>query len=194
MPASSRRDGRDVVYRFLSPEEDVDTITALLHRAYAPLAEAGLRFMASHQSADLTRRRMALGDTVVAVSDGRVIGVITLARAAATSGAPFYDRPDVASFGQFAVEPVYQGSGVGSTLLDFVEALALEHGVSHLGLDTAEQAAQLIRFYTKRGYQFVEHVRWPDVNYRSVILTKPILPTTSSRGVVKKLCGPMGSG
>jgi GNAT superfamily N-acetyltransferase len=115
---------------------------------------------------------MAKGDTIVAVVDGRIIGTVTLARTSTTGGSPFYDRPDVASFGQFAVEPAFQGRGIGSTLLAVVEKLAIARGVVELALDTSEQAEGLIEFYTSKGYRFVEHARWPEVNYRSMIFAK----------------------
>ena len=166
------RRGVDILYRFLSPTDDIDIITDLLHRAYAPLAEAGLRYVASHQRPEVTRRRMAKGDTIVAVVEDRVVGVVTLARTSATEGSPFYDRADVASFGQFAVEPALQGAGIGSTLLALVEEVALAQGVAELALDTSEHAEHLVRFYASRGYRLVEFARWPDVNYRSMIFAK----------------------
>jgi GNAT superfamily N-acetyltransferase len=166
--------GVEIQYRFLSPTDDVSAITGLLHKAYAPLAEAGLRFVASHQDPEVTRRRMAKGDTIVAVVDASIVGIVTLARTSTTEGSPFYDRIDVASFGQFAVEPTFQGAGVGSTLLTLVEGLAAARGVGELALDTSEQAVHLIRFYTSRGYRFVEFVRWPEVNYRSMIFAKQL--------------------
>ena len=172
------RDGRPITYRFLSGTDDLDLITELLHRGYARLAEAGLQFVASHQDVEVTRRRLAKGDTIVALDSSRLVGIVTLARTSATSGSPFYDRPDVASFGQYAVEPTHQGNGIGTTLLEYVERLALLRGVKILALDTSEQAAHVIRFYEARGYRFVEHARWPDVNYRSVVLAKPIAHNT----------------
>jgi len=45
---------------------------------------------------------MAKGETLVATDAGNVVGIVTLAGTTATEGSPFYDRPDVASFGQFA--------------------------------------------------------------------------------------------
>ena len=174
------RQGRAITYRFLLPADDPIAITDMLHRGYAPLAAAGMRFMASHQTVDVTTRRMARGDTIVAVADHRHVGIVTLASPTATTGSPHYDRPDVASVGQFAVEPDFQGTGIGSTLLTMAERLACARGVRELALDTAEPAHHLIRFYSLRGYRFVEFVRWPDVNYRSVILSKPMTPP--SRG------------
>jgi len=168
------RSGRPVRYRFVRLTDDVAAMTDLLHRAYAPLAAAGMHYVASHQSADVTVQRMAKGDTVVAVITDHVIGTVTLARASETSGSPFYDRIDVAHFGQFAVDPEHQRSGIGSTLLTLVETLAEERGVRELGLDTSEHASGLIRLYSAKGYRFVEFSRWSTVNYRSVIMAKTI--------------------
>jgi GNAT superfamily N-acetyltransferase len=171
------RRGVPILYRFLQPTDDVTAITDLLHRAYAPLAAVGLHYVASHQSPEVTRRRMAKGDTVVAVAALRIIGVITLAAASATDGSPFYDRRDVAHFGQFAVEPAYQRTGVGSALLALIEELARERGVGELGLDTSEHASDLIQFYESRGYRHIEFAQWPEVNYRSVIMAKVLEPS-----------------
>jgi len=163
-----------ITYRRLEPSDDLDQLTCLLHAAYAPLAAAGMRFVASHQDVETTRRRVAKGETFVAVCAGEVIGTITLADANATSGSPFYDQPGVADFGQFAVQPAFQRQGIGSRLIEMVERRAREQGVAELALNTSEHAAQLIAMYTKKGYRFIEHVQWDDVNYRSVILAKSL--------------------
>jgi GNAT superfamily N-acetyltransferase len=161
-----------ITYRPLRADDDLDAITDLLHAAYAPLAAAGMRYVASHQDVATTRRRTTKGETFVAVRDNAVVGIITLAEAEATQGSPFYDRSDVASFGQFAVLPALQRQGVGSRLMEIVEDRAREKGVAELALDTSEHAEALIAMYTERGYRFIEYARWNGVNYRSVILSK----------------------
>lgn len=166
------RDGRLIHYRQWQPADDLEALTDLLHRAYAQLAAAGLQYMASHQTSDVTLRRMKRGVAVVAVAAETVIGTITLADVAKTAGSSFYDRPDTASFGQFAVDPAWQHRGVGSMLMNLVESMACEAGARCLALDTSEQATGLIRLYETRGFRFVEHVQWPDVNYRSVVMAK----------------------
>ena len=103
-----------------------------------------------------------------------IVGTITLKDAAHTRGSPLYNRPDVAAFGQYAVRPSHQKRGIGSTLLNLVEQRAKDKRVKTLGLDTAESAAHLIALYQANGYEIVEYVQWPNVNYRSVILAKPL--------------------
>ncbi len=117
---------------------------------------------------------MNRGETILALDGDAVVGTITLRDAAQTQGSPFYDRPDVAAFSQLAVRPSHQGCGIGSTLLNLVEMHAREKAVSVLGLDTAEKAGHLIALYRSKGYELVEYVQWPDVNYRSVILAKSL--------------------
>ena len=163
------------MYRFVRPDDDVEVVTALLHEAYAPLAARGLRFLASHQNAEITRRRMDSGETILAIQGDVIVGTVTLKDANKTGGSPFYERIDVAGIGQFAVRPSHQGTGIGSTLLRLVEGRARERGVGMLALDTSEHATDLISLYTAKGYHFIEHVQWSDVNYRSMIFAKQLV-------------------
>lgn len=164
-----------IVVRAFSPAiDDVGTLTELLHRAYAPLAARGLRFLATHQTPATTLRRIEGSECYLAERGGQLVGTITFRPAAATGGCPFYDRPEVASFGQFAVEPAAQRGGIGSALLAFVERRAADTGAAELALDTAEPAADLIAFYARRGYRIVGRAQWSDVNYASVIMSKGV--------------------
>ena len=164
--------GHEILYRYLRPSDDIDLITEMLHEAYGALAKKGMQFVASHQDSAMTRKRMSRGETIVAEDAGTIVGVITLKHAEQTRGSACYERPDVAGFGQFAVRPSHQGRGVGSSLLKFIELLAKEQGVKQLALDTSENATELIALYEAKGYGFVEHLKWPDTNYRSVVLSK----------------------
>lgn len=171
-----------VAYRRLRPTDDLVALTDLLHQAYAPLAAAGMRFVASHQDVETTRRRIAKGDTVVAVRSGGIVGTIAFADVHATNGSPFYDRPDVASFGQFAVHPACQRQGIGTRLMQRVERSARVMGAAELALDTSERAHGLIAMYQKQGYRFIEFAQWDDVNYRSCIFSKTLRGRTRVAG------------
>jgi GNAT superfamily N-acetyltransferase len=160
----------------MRPTDSVSELTAPLHEAYRALADRGMRFVASHQDEATTARRIAKGECYLAFHEGRLIGTVTLDHAALSHGCPWYERPEVASFHQFAVHPQLQRHGIGSTLLTHIERRATEQGVQELALDTAEPAEDLIRFYTSRGYRFIDYVKWNAVNYRSVILSKTLEP------------------
>ena len=61
--------------------------------------------------------------------------------------------------------------------MERAEQLALAAGAEELALSTAEPAAHLIDYYTKRGYHLVEYTdATRNQGYRSVILSKPLSP------------------
>jgi GNAT superfamily N-acetyltransferase len=168
--------GKNIFYRYLRVTDDVEAITDMLHEAYGAHAAKGMRFVASHQDSATTRRRMARGETIVAEDADAIVGIITLKHSDQTHGSPFYEQPEVAGFGQFAVRPSHQGQGIGAALLNFVEQRAAEQGVVALAFDTSERATDLVEWYESKGYRFVEHLQWPETNYRSVLLAKRLQP------------------
>lgn len=163
-----------MVIRPTSPEHSFAELTALLHRAYAPLAASGFRFYASHQSEDETRERAGQGTCFVAEEHGALIGTIVVFPGNAASPCAWYRNKGVWVFGQFAVEPTRQHTGIGAALLAHAEGEARRCGAQHLACDTAEGAEHLITYYTKHGFSPVGFVRWDDVNYRSIVLSKPL--------------------
>lgn len=164
----------DVSIRPWLKTDSATELTELLHRAYARLAAMNLRFWATHQSAEVTEKRIASGECFVAVADGAICGTILFRDASRTNGSPWYNRPDVASFGQFAVEPGLQSRGLGRRLVAHVEDRAAASGAGELALDTAEPAVHLVEWYTRLGYRFIEHAQWQHTNYRSVLLSKTL--------------------
>lgn len=165
--------------RLLQPTDSMGELTDLLHRAYASLAQSGFRFLASWQDAAVTGRRVASCECWVAELDGRIIGTATLRPPGRSKGTPWYERGDVAVVGQFAVDPAFQGEGLGTSLLKHLEARARAMGVTHVAMDTAEGATRLIRYYERLGYAFVEHAQWDVTNYRSVVLSKSLERATA---------------
>jgi GNAT superfamily N-acetyltransferase len=164
----------NVDIRPLSPSDSLDELTELLHRAYAIRAAAGLHFVAATQDVGRTRRRIAKGGCFVAIQGGRIVGTINFLPVTSTNDSPWLAREDVCSFQQFAVEPELQGNGIGRRLIEVCERRARETGAAELALDTAEPAMELIWWYERLGFRFMEHVKWPEVNYRSVILSKRV--------------------
>ena len=160
--------------RPLGAGDSLDELTDLLHRAYARLAQMDLRFMATHQSVDVTRSRVTQGECFVAVAGERIIGTVVFRTQTQTRGCPWYDRADVASFGQLAVDPAQQSAGVGRRLVDHVETRAIASGAAEIALDTAEPATHLVQWYSSLGYRLVETAQWRHTNYRSVIMSKPL--------------------
>lgn len=172
------------VIRPLRTDDSLEELTDLLHRAYAPLALAGMHYVATHQSVDVTRERVAKGECWLAESGGRVVGTVVLAPPGTLVGKDepeLYARPDVAVVSQFAVEPALQGTGIGSTLLAHVEVHAAALGATTIALDTSEHAHALIAWYLARGYAHAGRADWrPVVNYESVLLAKSLVSEPES--------------
>jgi GNAT superfamily N-acetyltransferase len=166
-----------VTLRPLLADDSLVELTDLLHRAYARLAGMGLRYMATHQSVDVTRKRVEQGQCFVALVDGVICGTIVFKTIGQTRGCPWYDRSDVASIGQFAVEPGLQGHGLGGKMMALAEERALATGARELALDTAEPAIHLIAWYTRLGYRHIDYADWGHTNYRSVIMSKTLKAT-----------------
>lgn len=160
--------------RRIGVADPIAELTTLLHRAYAGLAAMGLRYMATHQSDAVTRDRAGSGECWIALADDAIVGTILFKDNGRTSGSPWLDRPGIASLGQFAVAPEWQGAGLGARLMDLAERRAAETGAEEIALDTAEPAAHLVALYRRRGYRLIEHVQWSHTNYRSVIMSKPV--------------------
>lgn len=155
-------------------ENLIEPVTQLLHNSYAPLAASGMRYLATHQDAATTRRRLLEGESYLGFLGEELLSTVTLKPTRLQSLAKWYEKPGVFHFGQFCVHPSYQGKGLGSAIMDRLETRARALGAQELALDTSENAAHLIAMYTKRGYRFVEHVQWEVTNYRSVILSKTL--------------------
>ena len=162
------------VIRKVAPEDSIAELTVLLHAAYARLGAMGFNYTAVDQPEDVTRKRIDRGVCLVAADADALIGTIMVYAPGRSAGCPCYERPGVATIGQFGVLPGRQGTGTGTRLLREAERLAIASGAVELALDTSEGASHLIGWYEREGFRFVEHAQWKGKTYRSVIMSKPL--------------------
>jgi ribosomal protein S18 acetylase RimI-like enzyme len=110
-----------ITIRPLRETDDLNEITLLLNRAYKFLADMGFKYLASHQEIETTKERIRRAKCFVAVlkekPKKRIIGIICYYSPKNAYGCELYDRPEVAYFGQFGVEPEFQKSGIGNLLI-----------------------------------------------------------------------------
>ena len=167
--------------REFQDSDPVSEITALLHLAYKPLADDGLKYLASYQDDERTLSRIKTGRCFLLTYGPKISGIITYYAADKNRA----DWPEIyledgsAHFGQFAIEPALQKHGLGSILMNYIEQFALAEGNHTLCFDTAESATHLINYYSKRGYHFAAYHQWDTTNYRSVIMKKHLMPLTA---------------
>ena len=159
---------------FDESRDSVEELTDLLHRAYKRLADMGLNFIATFQSVEYTRNYFKKGECYILESDGKLKGTVFYYTTIWDDAPDIFKQTDSVLIGKFAVEPELQKLGLGSMLMDFVESLAREKKKNRVVLDTSEKALHLLEYYSKRGYEYKHHWQWPDVNYKSVILSKEL--------------------
>lgn len=156
------------------PDDDAsfERITDILHAGYAQLSALGFNYVAVDQPVEVTRERASAGECYMIKKDGEIVGTVTLMPPTSGTYHPYYARPDVAVFGQFAIDPDLQQSGIGKHVVAFLESRAREMGAIKLACDTAEGATHLVAWYHKMGYETVEKHNWPHATYTSLIFSK----------------------
>lgn len=165
-------DGLEI--KIITDDQSFERITDILHAGYAQLAALGFNYMAVDQSVEMTRKR-ALGAECYAVEkDGGIVGTVTLMPPSSRKYHPYYERPDVAIFGQFAVDPTLQQGGIGKHVVQLLEQRVRDLGAHKLACDTAEGATHLVEWYTRMGYEQVDKTDWPHATYTSVIFSKTL--------------------
>ncbi|QYK52164.1 MAG: GNAT family N-acetyltransferase [Fimbriimonadaceae bacterium] len=169
----------EIVIRQWTEDDDVVALTEMIHRAYRRLADQGLNYIATTQSVATTEERLSEGESWCAELDGQVVGTITIFAPGEQTGCDYYRNKKPCAFGQFAIEPIHQGKGIGKLLLEVAERRGREWGATMLACDTSELARDLIAMYRKWGFKIVGEADWrPSVNYKSVILGRPIKNTS----------------
>lgn len=181
--------------RPFAPSDSIETLTALLHRAYAPLGAMGLNYTAVNQSSAVTAQRVAGGHCLVAAdAAGAIVGTVVVQgpREAHTTpdarACAWYLRRDLAHLHQLGVEPAAQGRGIGNALIAACERWAREQGYRAIALDTAMPATHLRQRYAALGYADVGSVQWSGKRYRTVIMVKPLADPTPGEDDAEHRC------
>lgn len=163
-----------ITIRQFSEQDSPEEIAALLRRAYAPLADRGLQFVATRMTAEKVLERLDAATCLVAHEAGRLIGTVMVYPPDPNSECELYRRPGVYHFGKFGVEPELKGRGLGRRIFEAAEKLAIEQGAEVFACDTAAPATDLIALYESWGFEVVGKQSWSMTNYESVVLAKSV--------------------
>lgn len=162
--------------RPVGEDDDMRALTDLIHAAYAPHLESGLRYFGSYQTVEDTRKRFEGGSGFVSCIGNRYIATLIIRPPQPDSSVPLYRDEKVRILSQFCVHPEFQGRGIGRKLHDFAIQFALSSGAKILALDTSDQADGLIAMYKNWGYEIAGQCDWrPTTNYTSLIMKKDLI-------------------
>jgi GNAT superfamily N-acetyltransferase len=161
-----------ITIREYNDGDSIEALTLLLNRAYASLADQGLRYVASWQTPEMTLERIHQGTCFIALDGEEIVGTAMLYPTDEYSECAHYRQPGVFHFGKFAVDPDRQGEGIGRLLYKALEDPAREQGATEFACDTAEPATHLIQMYRRWGFEIIGRQDWSLTNYISVVLSK----------------------
>lgn len=125
---------------------DAPTLARLYRDAYAMNVDLGFPSRAARASRGDLENWIREARLFVAVEDDKLIGSIRY------RDEGHYD-PDSPEFGRLAVPPRARGRGVGSRLIEYVEAVARRDGHVRMRLRTFAGHPFLPAMYRRRGYE-----------------------------------------
>lgn len=91
---------------------------------------------------------MSRGGAVIAWDDGTPVG----------SGRWIFE-PDHVYVGRLSVLPAYRGQGIASSMLDVIEAIAVERGYRQMRLGVRMVLERNLSLYQRAGYTIVETIK-----------------------------------
>ena len=121
--------------------KDIDEITKIEGRAFGSHAYdyPSLRYMLE----------IANSVTVVSIMDNKLVGYATVY---------FRKNSKVSHLESIAVDPDFQGYGIGKILLNEVEKISVEMKCSRIVLETFEKNVSALKLYERNGYTVRELV------------------------------------
>ncbi|PKG23309.1 GNAT family N-acetyltransferase [Niallia nealsonii] len=138
----------------LAIPEDAANILELSLRAYEPIRDLNINFLAATADLSLVLNNITRHSTYVLEKNDKIIATVTVrypwADPNSSNPYPF--------IWWFAVDPEYKRQGIGSKLLQYVEEKVLREQVKApaVYLATAERHPWLVSIYEKRGYKIFD--------------------------------------
>lgn len=138
----------------LAQLEDAEEILDVSLRAYKPIKDLNIKFIAATADLDIVQKNVRRNATYVLEKDSKIIGTVTVRY-------PWADPDHLSPYPfiwWFAIDPEYKRQGLGSILLEWVEKNILRDQVKApaVYLATALRHPWLVSIYERRGYKIYE--------------------------------------
>ncbi|WP_139998950.1 GNAT family N-acetyltransferase [Paenibacillus paridis] len=134
----------------LATMQDAPRLQHVIYEAYITIRELELHWPAAHADLALIQDNIHSNECYVLEKDGVIAATVTLSK-----GEEVKAVTDFPFIKWFAVDPSYQGAGLGDKLLTWVEQNVIRDrvGAAAVTLATAEKHPWLLPMYERRGYE-----------------------------------------
>lgn len=128
----------------LATEEDIPAIMSITTEAFEKYRElAGVETTAAlHETYEDVKRDLETKIVLIAFTDGVPVGSVRL---------EMLDE-HTAYLSRFGVKLTSQNNGIGKSIMNIVDKIMIDKGVTHLKLHTGAKITSLVRFYYGRGF------------------------------------------
>ena len=166
----------EIIIRERTEDISFEEIAKLVRDAYSVWDEKGYNYAARYYTAEDIERVSQGGTVLVAVADGKAVGVIIyyLGRKYKELGTTNSVHAHVA-----AVNAEYKGQNIGRRLFEKVFEEAQKTGCGEYVADTCAKNKQLLDWYKRMGCNIVSYTSHPNTSYYSAIFLKPLNNTYS---------------
>lgn len=169
-----------VILPFDSQRDDLGMITQIVRSAYSKYKDRGIYKATINQNVEETLRRLkeSGAEGMVVYSNGQLVGTITVNLTKNIIHENLQSRfnlsgKKILTFSQYAIDPSFQGGGIGKQVLSWVENRARSLGADYLALSSAYLAEESVQYYQNRNYSNTGILfQRPQAEYLSLILIK----------------------
>ncbi|MDT3960178.1 GNAT family N-acetyltransferase [Staphylococcus kloosii] len=168
----------------IAKEQDAEALQQLMYEAFTPLRELGIDWPSVNADVDDVRRNLIEGTTFVLENEDEIISTITVRY-------PWQSKRRVSIYPfvwWFATKPKYDGQGLGSKLLTYVEETFLRDTLKAPAITLGTSARKhpwLLGIYEKRGYEIYDEHENGDGDL-GVIMRKVLIPERFDEEVLGK--------
>jgi len=152
-----------------------EQITELLHLAFAEKKEKGMSYLATHQDAETTKKRVGDGVCLVALIDDKLVGTASFQiKTPDKFNKRWHNEKLYAYASQLAVHSDFKGMGLGNKLQSERIRLCAENNVDELLGHTSIYAKEILSWWKRQGAQYVEFISSAATNYYAIRFRIPI--------------------
>ena len=166
----------------IAVEADAEALQKLMYEAFTPLRELGIDWPSVNADLALVKKNLTNSTTFVLENDSEIISRVTVRY-------PWEGQSRISMYPfvwWFATKPSYDGQGIGSKLLTYVEETYLRDTLKAPAVTLGTSARKhpwLLDIYKKRGYEvYAEHES--DDGDLGVIMRKVLIPERFDESVL----------